>query len=179
MAKLITTNANVAALLAAADITDDAQRKAVRKAIFNALRTCHGIPPDVKIGIETGRGDTQHDTQVPNPTAGAIYVKGSSPRRYLQTDNGRTFNGRTAEDAPIVRAAPAVAPQGRFTVAGAAPTSVGSIPLAAVAELLNEYADTYDGVSYDVALPAGAPALPPGGILVDNATATVYFAVQD
>lgn len=68
-----------------------------RKAVWADIRAEYGVPPDVKIGVETSPT---------HPNVGQVYIKDTDPRQFILADGyGRYTAGR--ETAPTDGAAPA------------------------------------------------------------------------
>lgn len=173
MAQIKITASAAATLRALRNLsTDNPDRKAAKKDIFNTLRNQFRIPQNIKLKVEID------DTAA----ADFLVVKDKTTGRELVATDG-VYSG-LATPVPTVTAsvtpatqAPAAITDGRFAVATGADVTqtVNRISVANLLAALRDDYSAHDSAEVDVDLPAGAPALRNDQVLVDNQEGFVYF----
>lgn len=135
-----------------------------RKHIWSAIRQQFGIPTSLKLGKDSNN---------------ALYVKDSSPRKFLQADDsGRysdvlTNRSQAASQVSFPVDAPVQPVDARFAVSDIN-THLGPWLQVNKADLLDLLRDCAD--ADDAALPVGFPAdLGQDAVVFDPTTGTIYF----
>lgn len=148
-----------------------------RKAAWADIRAAYGIPPDVKIGVETSPT---------HPNVGQVYVKDTNPRQFILTDGYNRYTPQR-ETAPTDGAAPATdsaASTARFVAID--PDDGGTrrtLVKISKQELLHVLRDAFDmGDAQFTVVSAkhdGFPAMQDDTIVLDNRTGDLFLFVLD
>lgn len=75
------------------DASTSVTPKRARNAVFQQIREMHGIPGDVKLGVNR--------TEAARENRGVVYVKDSNPRCYIYVDDRGRYVGSAPDGAPV------------------------------------------------------------------------------
>lgn len=161
MAQLKISAAQAATLVGLRSLPADwAAGKAAKKAVFAAIHATFGIPADVKLTVEA------EDARSP----AYLVLKQKGTGLELVGVDGRFSHVAAPAAAQVPPAAPDTG--SRFTA------SSGGLKVIRKADLMDLLRSAYDdGDANDVTIvPFGMPAVPAGGLVLDNQTGDLYFA---